>query len=563
MRTATFSVAPLRFTRAGKENVVTRVSRWLVAVATIVLLVACANVANLFLARATRRRREVAVRLALGISRGRLIRLLVGESVVLGLVGGVAGLAVAYVGGKFIRGVLLPNVAWTDAPVDVRVFAVTALTAFVVGLVVGLAPALQGTRLELTSALKSGIREGGAGRSRVRAVLTVTQAAMSVVLLVGAGLFVTSLVKVTGLHLGIEPDKVITVSFDFPSISGAPADAQARERLRRNLLYEEALRRVRALPGVAHAAVVVGTPFQSSNTLDRLRVLGRDSSPRLGGEDPMIRAVSDDYFATAGTRVLQGRAITAADVAGGERVTVVNETMARVVWPKGDAIGACLLMDSLPCARVVGVVEDTRKFALKEDPTMQYYIPLGGERYLGFGGRKMFVRAAGDVAGLRQQLRAELGRLDPTISFITVEMLQDSLDPQIRPWRLGATMFGIFGALTLLVAAIGLYSVIAYLVAQRAHELGVRIALGAQVGNIVMLVMRHGLGLALVGVVIGSILALNGGRLIEPLLFETSPRNPMIFGLVALVLLVVALLASVVPAWRASRVDPIVALRAD
>jgi ABC-type antimicrobial peptide transport system permease subunit len=220
-------------------------------------------------------------------------------------------------------------------------------------------------------------------------------------------------------------------------------------------------------------------------------------------------------------------------------------------------------MDSLPCARVVGVVEDTRKFALKEDPTMQYYIPLGGERALGFGGRKMFVRAAGDVAGLRQQLRAELGRLDPTITFITVEMLQNTLDPQIRPWRLGATMFGIFGALTLLVAAIGLYSVIAYLVAQRAHELGVRIALGAQVGNIVMLVVRHGVGLALVGVVIGSALALNAGRLIEPLLFETSPRNPMIFAVVALVLLVVALLASVVPAWRASRVDPIEALRTD
>ena len=563
MRTATFSVAPLRFTRAAKESVVTRVSRWLVAVATIVLLVACANVANLFLARATRRRREVAVRLALGISRGRLIRLLVGESVVLGLIGGVAGLAVAYVGGKFIRGVLLPNVAWTEAPVDVRVLAVTALTAVAVGLVVGLAPALQGTHLELTSALKSGIREGGAGRSRVRGMLTVTQAALSVVLLVGAGLFVTSLWKVTGLHLGIEPDKVITVAFDFPSLERVSADARNRERGRRNLLYEEALRRIRALPGVAHAAVVVGTPFQTSASIEKLRVLGRDSIPRLGGDDPMIRAVSDDYFATAGTRVLQGRAFTAVDLAGGERVAVVNETMARIVWPKGDAIGGCLLMDSLPCARVVGVVEDTRKFALKEDPTMQYYIPLGTERELGFGGRKLFVRPAGDVAGLRQQLRAELTRLDPTITFVTVEMLQDTIDPLIRPWRLGATMFGIFGALALLVAAIGLYSVIAYLVAQRAHELGVRIALGAQVGNIVALVMRHGLGLAVVGVVIGSVVALRVGRLIEPLLFDTSPRNPTIFAVVAVVLVVVALLASVVPAWRASRVDPIEALRAD
>ena len=394
-------------------------------------------------------------------------------------------------------------------------------------------------------------------------MLTVTQAALSVVLLVGAGLFVMSLWKVNGLHLGIEPDKVVTVAFDWPSSATLSPDAQNRERLRRNLVYEEALRRVRALPGVAYAAVGVGTPFQSSASLDHLRVPGRDSIPRLGGEDPTIRAVSDDYFVTAGTRVLQGRAITAADVAGGERVVVVNETMARVLWPKGDAIGACLLLDSLPCARIVGVVEDTPKFALKEDPAMQYYIPLGTERKLGFGGRKMFVRPAGDVAGLRQQLRAELSRLDPTISFVTVEMLQDSLDPQIRPWRLGATMFGIFGGLALLGAAIGLYSVIAYLVAQRAHELGVRIALGAQVGNIVALVVRHGVGLAAVGVLVGSALALNGARWIEPLLFDTSPRNPAIFAVVAIVLLVVALLASVVPAWRASRVDPIEALRAD
>jgi predicted permease len=563
MRTATLSVGPLRFTRAGTESVVARVSRWLVAVATIVLLIACANVANLFLARATRRRREVAVRLALGISRGRLIRLLVGESVVLGLLGGIAGLAVAYAGGKFVRGVLLPNVAWTDAPVDLRVLAVTALTAFAVGLVVGLAPALQGTRLELTSALKSGIREGGAGRSRVRALLTVTQAALSVVLLVAAGLFVVSLRRVNGLHLGIEPDKVITVSFDWPSIASLPADAQTRERTRRNLVYEEAARGVRALPGVAHAGVVVGAPFQSAASIDHLRVPGRDSIPRLGGEDPTIRAVSDDYFAAAGTRVLWGRVFTASDIAARERVVVVNETMARVVWPKGDAIGACLLMDSLPCARIIGVVEDTRKFALKEDPAMQYYIPLGMERELGFGGRQMFVRPAGDVAGLRQQLRSELMRVDPTISFVTVGLLQDSLDPLIRPWRLGATMFGIFGALALLVAAIGLYSVIAYLVAQRAHELGVRIALGAQVNDVVALVMRHGLGLALVGVLIGSALALTGAWWIQPLLFDTSPRDPAIFALVAVVLLAVALVASVVPAWRASRVDPIEALRTD
>src|SRR6478672_5587079 len=267
MRTASLTVAPLRFNDIGKEQAVTRVSRWLVAVTTIVLLIACANVANLFLARATRRRREVAVRLALGIGRGRLIRLLMAESVVLGLLGGVAGVAVAFAGGRFICGVLLPNVAWTDGTVDLRVLLVTALTGCATGVLVGLVPALRGTRLDVSTALKSGAREGGAHRNRTRSVLGVTQAALSAALLVGAGLFLSSLRKVYALRLGIEPDKVVTVSFDWPSLGDLPDEAKHRERLRRNQFYDAALARVRAMPGVERAAVVVGTPFQSSMTI--------------------------------------------------------------------------------------------------------------------------------------------------------------------------------------------------------------------------------------------------------------------------------------------------------
>lgn len=285
--------------------------------------------------------------------------------------------------------------------------------------------------------------------------------------------------------------------------------------------------------------------------------------PQLPGGGPYVRAVSDDYFVTAGTHLLLGRAFTRADVTGGERVAIVNETMARTLWPNHDPIGECLLMDTMPCSRIVGVAEDSRRFGLREDPAMQYYIPLGEEGALGFGGRQMFVRPRGNVATLRDALRTELARLDPTVGFVSVGLLQDSLDPQIRPWRLGANMFAVFGALALLVAAIGLYSVIAYLVAQRAHELGVRIALGAERRNIVRLVVRHGVGLAAAGVAIGTLLSLNAGRWIEPLLFDTSPRSPAVFVFVAAVLLVVGLLASVVPAWRAARVNPVEALRAD
>jgi len=470
---------------------------------------------------------------------------------------------VAFAGGKFIRGVFLPDVAWTDATVDLRVLVVTAVTALVTGIVVGLVPALQGTKLDLTSTLKSGVREGGAQRSRVRTTLTVVQAALSVVLLVGAGLFLNSLRQVYDLHLGIEPDKVLTVAFDWPSMASMPEDAKDRERQRRNQVYEQALARARAIPGVEHAAVVVGTPFQTSNMIGGLRTPGRDSLPRVGDEGPTIRAVSDDYFVTAGTRVVRGRAFAPADLTGATHVVIVNETMARAVWPNRDPIGECLLIDSLPCSSVIGVVEDARRFSLKENPAMQYYIPLGEERLFGFGGRKLFVRPRGDPEALRERLRSELLRLDPSVGFVTIEWLQDSLDPQIRPWRLGAAMFGVFGALALLVAAIGLYSVIAYLVAQRTHELGVRIALGASVRDIVALVVRYGVGLAVVGVVVGALLALNAGRWIEPLLFDTSPRDPRVFGVVVAVLLVVAVVASVVPAWRAARVDPVEALRVE
>jgi len=562
MKDATFSVAPIRFNENARETAEARVSRWLVAVSAVVLLIACANVANLFLARAARRRREVAVRLALGVGRGRLVRLLLAESVVLGLAGGAAGLVIAFAGGRFVRGVLLPNIAWTDATVDVRVLTVTALSAIATGLLVGLVPALRGTRLDLTSALKAGAREGGGQRSRLRTTLTVSQAALSVVLLVGAGLFVRSLWNVHDLRLGLEPERVLAVAFEWPTSPDQSDEGQQRARVRESGFYDLALARVRALPGVERAAVVVGTPFQSAMST-ALKVSGHDSLPRLPGGGPYIRAVSDDYFVTAGTRLLRGRAFTPADIAGAARVAVVNETMARALWPDGDAVGQCLMIRRMPCSRIVGIVEDSRRYSLREKPAMQYYIPMGQERALGFGGRRLLVRPRGDATALTAALRSEMLRLEPRLGFVLVNSLQESLDPQIRPWRLGATMFGLFGTLALLVAAIGLYSVIAYLVTQRTRELGVRIALGAQVANIVGLVVRHGVGLAAAGIAIGIVLALTAARWVEPLLFDTPARNPGVFMFVTIVLLAVAFVASIVPAWRASRVDPIEALRSE
>jgi predicted permease len=556
---ARLSLRPLRFNHEGREPAEVAVSRWLVGVAAIVLLVACANAGNLVLARTLRRRREVAVRLALGIGRGRLVRLLLAESVVLALAGGAAGLVLALGGGRFIRALLLPGVAWS---IDGRVFALTAVAVLVAAALVGLVPALHGSRPDLATALKAGAREGGIQRSRLRTTLTVVQAALSVVLLVGAGLFVRSLWNVRSLPLGIEPDRVLLVDVGEAWAIGRRASAIESPAARARILdlYARSVERVRSIPGVESASLASGTPFHSSVSVYYLSVPGWDSIPKLPGGGPYVSAVSSDYFRTVGTRLRRGRLFTPGDDIAGERVAVVNETMARTLWPGQDPIGRCLMTDTLSCSRVVGVVEDARRFRLvHEDAAMQYYVPLGQD----VAGTMLLVRPAGSPASMAEPVRRELQRLDPRIGYVRVQSLQENVDWQVRSWRLGATMFTVFGGLALLVAAIGLYSLIAYVVAQRTHEFGVRMALGARAADIARLVMGRGVGAAAAGVAIGVALALALGRLVEPLLFETSPRDPGVFLTVAVTLLTFAVLASLAPTWRAAQVDPVTALRSE
>ena len=561
---ATLSVAPLRFNREKKETLEITVTRWVVGVSVIVLLVACANVANLLLARATRRRREVAVRLALGISRARLVGLLLTESLLLALLGGVAALAVAQWGGQFIRVLLLPDVEWSSAPLSGRVLFCSALATVLTGLLVGVFPAAQAARHDLSTSLKAGVREGGVTRSPVRAVLTIAQAALSVLLLVGSGLFVRSFWNARHLPLGLEPDRVLSVSISGGSVvvQPLPNESFAARVERQDRIYFDVAERIRRLPGVEAAALSVGTPFSSAFGVD-LKVPGRDSIPQLPGGGPYISAVTADYFKTVGTRILRGRSFTDADRGGREPVAIVNETMARVLWPGEDAIGKCLSIDEVPgCARIVGVAENARRFALKEEAAMQYYIPKGFERNI--AGMAMLVRPTPEMAGrLPELIRREVQRLNSTVGYIDVKTMQERLDPQVRPWRLGATMFVIFGVLALLIAGIGLYSVMAYAVAQRRLEFGIRAALGARAGELVALVLRQAVVLAVTGLAIGITLALVGGRSLAPLLFDTSPRDPAIFAGVTVTLLAVALLAGVLPAARARRVNPADALRSE
>lgn len=563
VRAATLSFKPLRFDEGGNEPAEFAVARWLIGVAAIVLLIACSNVVNLLLARAVRRRREVAVRIALGAGRARVVRLLVSESLMLAVLGGIASVGVAYVTGSLVRRVLLPNVEWVSSPVNPAVLALSAAIAMILGVAVGLIPAFQISRPNLTSALKAGVREGGGHSWRLRGALTVAQAALSVVLLVGAGLFVTSLSKVRAVDLGIQPDSVLVTQIGWPRLPrGSTGEQRSAEIERQKRVYTDALARLRALSGVAHASISVGLPFQNSFT-QKLRVDGWDSLPRLKSGRPRISAVTDQYFETVGSRVVRGRSFTDADRAGSELVAIVSETMAATLWPGRDAIGACLYSgaEPAPCSRIVGVARDAHRQALKEEPSMHYYVPFGQER--GMGGTTLLVRPSGSSATVTAAVERIVEEIDPTVSIVGVAPLQDSIDPQIRPWRLGATVFGLMGVLALLVAAVGLYSVMSYLVAQRTHELGVRVALGASGANIVQLVIRGGVGMAALGVAIGLALALVLGRFIAPLLFDTSPRDVRVLGGVAVSMLAVALLASWVPAMRARRVNPLTALRSE
>lgn len=564
LKSSTISLAPISFARDGKEPPETRISRWLIGVCVIVLCVACSNVANLLLARAVRRRREVAVRLALGVSRSRLLRLFLVESLMLSCIGALAGLGVALITGTFMRRVLLPDIDWSSSVLDRRVLMLSLIVAVVVGVAIGLLPAWRASRPNLTTALKSGVRDGGGHQSSVRATLTIAQAALSVVLLIGAGLFVRSLANVNAIDLGIDTKHVLTVS---PRWRALPPNADKRlqdaESIRRDAVYPLLMQRLRQLPEVAFASMTVGLPFQMSMAYS-IRVPGWDSIPKTKGGSPTVSFVSDDYFKTTGARILRGRAFTDGDRKGSESVAIVSQTMAQVLWPNKDALGACFYANSdslAPCSRIVGVVTDAHRSDLEEEPSMHFYRPWGQSAYA--GATMVLVRPRADASATIASVRRAALEVDPSISYMRVNRLQESIDPKVRPWQLGANIFVLMGLLALCVAAIGLYSVMSYLVAQRRQELGIRMALGASGRNILGLVLSNGVTTVGIGVVIGVAAALLGGRFIQPLLFKTSATDATVFAMVIGSMLAVSVVASLIPALRARRVNPIEALRTE
>jgi predicted permease len=533
-----------------------QVSRWLVGVTVIVLLIACANVANLLLARGARRRREIGIRVALGIPRRRMVGQLLVESTALAGLGGVMALGMAYWGGQIIRTTFLPEVAWPASPVDLRVLLFTLGVAIATGLLAGMAPALRGADEGVVDSLKEGGRGGTSRRGRSQTALLVTQAALSVILLVGAGLFVRSLQRAQAIDLGFEPDGLILASVDL--------DGEWERDARLNLA-QRAVERLGGLPGVVESSYASNNPFRGMSAFD-FSVPGMDSIPITRGLGPFVTAGSPNHLSTLGIRLLEGRMFTAQEAASGARVAVVTENMARKLWEPETALGKCFLLSDpeSPCWEVVGVVESNRLNDLTGEIPWQYYLPLGAAATpMEMSPNTVFVRAQGDPRELLATIQRELRNLDPAIRFAQVQLQQDLIDPQLRSWRLGATMFSLFGILALLVAAVGLYSVLAFNVTRRTRELGVRSAMGATGTRLLTMVLRQALGVTAVGVSLGLVVAVIAAGKMGPLLFGTSPRDPMVMMEVAGILLVVAAAAGAIPAWAAARVDPMRALRTD
>ncbi len=538
--------------RGPNESSLAKVATWISGVALIVLLIACANVANLLLARALNRRREIAVRLALGVSRGRLLSQLLTESILLAALGGAAGLAIAQASGTLLRSAFLPKAVAKSVGGDPRTLIFAALAALAAGVLTGLAPAFQIRSVNLTSDLKTGAREGTFHRSKLRVGLLLIQGALSVVLLVGAGLFVRSLENVRGIRMGYDVDPILLVNVNM---RGVTLDSAAQVLLRTKLLAA-----AKAIPDVENASLQTSVPFWSTWSED-LYVAGIDSVRKLGQFD--LNGVSPEYFATLGTRILKGRGITEADVPPAPGAMVVSAGMAKRIWPTADAIGQCVKMgsDTMPCIRVVGVAEDVKAQRLDTDDAYYYYLSYA-QFHPNQGG--LFVRTrAGRGILASETVRHALQKEMPGASYVTITPFADIIGGQTKSWELGASMFLTFGLLALLLAAIGLFSVISYNVAQRTHELGVRVALGAQMSDLIRLVVSEGVKLGAIGVGLGAAVALASGRWIAPLLFGESPRDPVIFAVVAAVLLSVTIVASFIPARRAARVDPNRALRSD
>jgi putative ABC transport system permease protein len=531
-----------------------------------VLLIACANLATMLLARASARERELAIRIALGAGRWRLLRQLLTESVLLALAGAAGGVMLSIWGLELLKQIgarTIPRLA--EVNTDLVVLIVTGVVAVGTGILFGLIPAFVSAKPELTEALKEGGRSSttGARRNQLRNSLVVAEIALALVLLIGAGLLLKSYGRVQNIDPGFDRRNVLTAEIDLAETKYPQrGTADYNHGAAMINFWNEALRRVQQLPGVEAAAFTIVLPLSGSNTDSSFTIEGRVKRPNEPGPDEELRTISPDYFRVIKTPLLRGRFFSESDNADAPGVVIINDALAKKYWPNEDALGKRITFSDArkpdpKWLTVVGVVRSIRHRGLDLDPQPEYYLPLALDPWHTM---VLAVRSAQDPRGLATAIRREIQSIDPDQPIANVRTLEVVTADSIAPRRMSMVLIGAFAGIALLLAGVGIYGVISYLVVQRTHEIGVRMALGAQRSDVLRLVVGHALKLVGIGTVIGLILALFSTRTLSALLYSVGAFDLSTFLFVTIALAAVALFASYIPALRATRADPMIAL---
>jgi len=530
----------------------------LLGAVALVLLIACANLTTMLLARAGAREREFAIRVALGAGPGRLLRQMLTESVVLALIGGLAGALLAIWGLDLLRAIgsqTVPRIA--EANLDLRVFLVTLAASIVTGIIFGLVPALASAKPELTEALKEGGRGSttGARRNRVRNALVISEVALALVLLVGASLLLKSFARLQNVDPGFDSRNVLTMEISLPVAKYARGKPVTD-------FYTEMIRRVQALPGVEAAALTSILPLSGTNSDSSFAIEGRDPAQEKVYPDEEIRSVTQSYFKVLKVPLIQGRFFDERDNADAPKTVLINQAFARKWFPNQDAVGKKITFDDprKPDPKwmtIVGSVGDIRHQGLDLEAKPEYYLPHPQNPYRGM---TLAVRSKQDPRSLAESIRREIRQLDPEIPAANVRTLENVASDSIAPRRLSVVLISVFAAVALVLASVGIYGVMSFLVVQRTHEIGVRMALGAQRADVLRLVVGHGMKLALLGSALGLVMALISTRALSAMLYRVGAFDLTTFAAVTIALALVALLASYIPALRATRADPMIAL---
>jgi putative ABC transport system permease protein len=523
----------------------------------LVVLIACANLTTMLLARAAAREREIAIRVALGAGRMRLLKQVFTESVLLALIGGVAGVLLALWGVELLKTIGAQTVPRLhEVNIDFVVLGVTLAICVGTGIIFGLAPGLASSRPELTEALKEGGRgsTAGARRNRLRNGLVIAEVALALVLLSGAGLLIKSFARLQNVNPGFDPRNALTFEISLPKMQYTDDASIVR-------FNGEAQRRIAALPGVQAAGFSTILPLGGTNSDSSFAIEGRPSDKNSPSPDEELREVSPDYFRALGTSLIRGRFFTDADNADAPLVIIVNQSFAKKFWPNEDALGKRIVMGSMSddpkWITIVGIVGDMRHFGLDIDPKPEMYVPFAQS---GYSTAIYVVRSNQDPQILLAAIRREIQAIDPAVPLANVRSFENLIGDSVAPRQLAVVLLGVFAGVAVLLAGVGIYGVMSFLVVQRTHELGVRMALGAQRSDVLKLVLVRSLKLISAGTIIGLIIAVMSTRTLQALLYSVSAFDATTFALVTILLGAVALAASYLPAMRATRADPMVVL---